>query len=82
MSTVTKTAKGWTIESTSTVNGMLEQGGVSELREFYSNATLTRAGVDPESDPKAMWNEGTTVLQYISYMVPCDKVLNKGHKIQ
>jgi hypothetical protein len=81
MLNTTKTKKGWTIEITHTVYGLLEQGGVSGRKIFLSNATLKQLEIDPVWSPKGHENCGTpgpTNEEWLVHSVMPDRVLRTG----
>jgi hypothetical protein len=54
--TVTISKRGWIIETTNTIHGMLEQGGVSGRRELVTNEQLAKLGI--VGAPGDMYNDG------------------------
>jgi len=73
-----KTAKGWVIEITNTVNGCLEQGGVCGRRVLYTRETLAACGIDYDADPDARGVLGATPAEYLARQVEPDRVLRRG----
>ena len=78
----TKTERGWVIEITNEVDGMLEQGGVCGKRVLYSIETLAKLGIDSNADPEDDWNDFVTIEEYLVREVAPDKVLKKGTAIE
>ena len=77
----TKTEKGWICEITNRYHGCLDKGGVCGRREWWSNTTLIRVGIDPKSDPDEGWNDFVSIGEYVKYLIPSDRVLRKGTPI-
>jgi hypothetical protein len=70
------------MEITDRHHGMLEQGGISGREVLYKTATLEELGISHNTDPCSMWNEHTTVENYLYHCVKPDKVLKAGHLIR
>ncbi|NCC85765.1 MAG: hypothetical protein EOM03_16835 [Clostridia bacterium] len=78
----TKTERGWVIETTNELDGMLEQGGVCGRKVLYSMETLAKLGIDYNTDPDEDWNDFVTIEEYLVREVAPDKVLKKGTVIE
>lgn len=78
----TKTERGWVVEITNEVDGMLEQGGVCGKKVMYSIETLAKLGIDCNADPEDDWNDFLTIEEYLVREVEPDKVLKKGTVIE
>lgn len=87
-------AKGWVVEITNMVHGMLEQGGVSGRKELWTWKALENIGCTVKNPTDTIsFTDGTksTGLQYLAmqrkYYLgsaprPDVKVIRKGHTIQ
>jgi len=78
----TKAKRGWVIEITNEVDGMLEQGGACGKKVMYSIETLAKLGIDYNADPEDDWNDFVTIEEYLVREVAPDKVLKKGTAIE
>lgn len=78
----TKTERGWVIEITNEIDGMLEHGGVCGKKVMYSIETLAKLGIDCNADPEDDWNGFVTIEEYLVREVAPDKVLKKGTAIE
>lgn len=78
----TKTERGWVIEITNEIDGMLEQNGVCERKVLYLTETLARLGIDYNADPEDDWNDFVTFEEYLVREVSPDRVLKKGTRIE
>ena len=81
--TVTISKNGWIIETTHTVYGMLEQGGVSGRRELVTNEQLAK--LDIVGAPDDMYNDDVTNEDRVRYAIRDEgmptHVIRKGHRI-
>lgn len=93
--TRSKSGEGWVVEITNMVGDCLEIGGVCGAKWYYSNETLTAAGINPidltpirddddDDDDDYGYQEvdDDEVGDYLYRNVPPDKVLSKGVVIQ
>jgi hypothetical protein len=86
----TRTRKGWAIDITHTVHGMLEQGGLSGRRVLVRDETLKLYGIDPDNPESAdmpVNEHGTTAGELLMDFLRRsdwrgDQVLRRGHVIQ
>lgn len=78
----TKTERGWVIEITNEVDGMLEHGGVCGKRVLYSMETLAKLGIGYDANPDDDWNDFVTIEEYLAREVAPDRVLKKGTAIE
>lgn len=80
--TVTISKNGWIIETTNTVHGMLEQGGVCGRRELVTNEQLAKLGI--VGAPGDMYNDYVSNEDKVRHeirMGMATKVIRKGHTI-
>lgn len=81
--TVTISKNGWIIDTTNTVHGMLEQGGVSGRRELVTNEQLAKLGI--VGAPGDMYNDNYVSnedkVRHEIRMGMATKVIRKGHTI-
>jgi hypothetical protein len=81
METVKKTKSGWMVETTDTIYGMLEQGGVSGRRVLYKTATLETHGLHNASPTGYDLSDNVTNIVWLLHCVTPDKILARGHTI-
>ena len=62
---IRKTRKGWVVERTNTIYGMLEQGGVCGREILVPTSVLEKLGVGYDADPMERWSNWETVGQYV-----------------
>ena len=80
--TVTISPKGWIIETTNKVCGMLEQGGISGRRELVTYPYLSKLGIIGQ--PGEMYNEYVTNEDKVRHELRngmYSRVIRKGHII-
>ena len=83
MMTTRQTAAGWVIDTTNTVHGMLEQGGICGREVLYSRAQLAEAGIAYDSDPDADYTgNGVSAAEWLIHCVSPARVLRRGQRIQ
>lgn len=80
---ITISKRGWIVETTNTVNGMLEQGGVSGRRELVTYDSLAKLGITGK--PHMDYNNSITNEGRVRYAIrngEClTRVIRKGHTI-
>lgn len=82
---VSITKKGWTITVTNRVYGMLEQGGRSGMRRFYSFADLEEQDIARDTDPEetCRYNDpGMSVAEWVWECMAPTRILSHGTKIE
>jgi hypothetical protein len=88
MLNTTKTKKGWMVEITHTVYGMLEEGGVCGRKVLYLNETLERLDINPDWSPTGhelcgtRSDPGVSNEEWLVHSVIPDKVLRVGTPIK
>ena len=78
-----KTKNGWIVETTNTVNGMLEQGGVCGREVLYKTETLERHGIAYDADPDD-WDvcDSASNEEWLSHEVNPDRIIKAGNIIE
>lgn len=85
MSTIRKSNAGWIVETTHTVHGGLEQGGVCGRVVLVSNDTLRKVGIDPDVNPADSYNADVSNETYVREAIRGGlpvRVLRKGTAIR